>query len=60
MVRILLAYAESEGSAMKKNGEDNLLIKGSAWSEEEVRQKSLGKERGTGAGENRYGLLDGQ
>ena len=29
---------------MKKNGDDNLLIKGSGWSEEEVRQKPLGKE----------------
>jgi len=44
MVRILTAYAVSEGSAMKKNGEDNLLIKGSAWSEEEVRQNPLSRK----------------
>ena len=29
---------------MKKNGEDNLLIKGSAWSEEEVRQNPLSRK----------------
>jgi len=29
---------------MKKNGDDNWLIKGSAWSEEEVRQKTLDKK----------------
>ena len=29
---------------MKKTGEDNLLMKGSAWSEEEVLQKTLGKK----------------
>ena len=29
---------------MKKNGDDNWLIKGSAWSEEEVLQKKLDKK----------------
>jgi hypothetical protein len=29
---------------MKKNGDDNWLIKGSAWSEEEVFQKTLDKK----------------
>ena len=29
---------------MKKNGDDSLLIKGSAWREEEVRQKTPGMD----------------
>jgi len=31
---------------MKKNGEDNWLMKGSSWNEEEELQKPLGKKQG--------------